>query len=138
MNQGIIDIGWVTYKYFYYVTVIFLFPISPTWWSIKIFRNLSLALLGFYQNMWIWTCKISPKYVIWRWCLKRISWNWQEQYVFKQWVFQKGKVFYPFFQPTSYYNAVATKQIYFSPTIWKSWILKSDNIKSVVGGLWYN
>ena len=41
------------------------------------------------------------------------------------------------FQPVSYNNVVATKQIYFSSVFLKSWVHVSDNIAGVVGASQY-
>ena len=55
----------------------------------------------------------------------------------KKWVLQKHEFSYPFFQSISYNNMAVTKQIYFSPTFLKWWVLICDNIAGVVGGSQY-
>ena len=46
MNQGIIDTGRVTYKYFYYAPAIFFFQYHLYSGQSKLIRNLSFTLLG--------------------------------------------------------------------------------------------
>ena len=62
MNQGIITIGWVTDNCLLRNSNTFI-PISPAYWSIK---NTSKPLFYLIRSF---------KYIIWRWCLKRIFWD---------------------------------------------------------------
>ena len=59
----------------------------------------------FHWNNWIWPYKIYHGYINWRWCLKRISWHWQQQYVLKKCDLQK-QIFLPFLRENIFNKVV--------------------------------